>query len=220
MVLKLISKLLMTKQLQFDEGKIDVKGMKMNLLPSNSTSAFMKYFLETKELEKLYMLSWFWGHTVVYNISKKFGLEKPEEIYSMGMNFGEAMGFGLYCTHDYHPGEYTHFEIENNPFLESIDSEREEPIDYVISGIMGGGGCMVHEEVCQNVEIKCMNAGDELCEFLTGTKKELKSRGLWSIAKERYNLEKFLPVQKKIYDQYDGTNDSDLLDDLVTHLTD
>ena len=136
------------------------------------------------------------------------------------MDLGEAMGIGLYKTHDYYPGRYTHFEIHNNPFLKYIDPKRKskEPVDYFISGAMAGGGCFVHKSICQNVETKCQAMGGDICDFLTGTEKELKNRGLWSIAVKRYDLKKILPIQMDIFKNYKDSREDELLRRIINEL--
>jgi len=219
MVMTLLMKLLISKKLRFDEGLITLEGMNLNLLPSLFISELMKYYLDKKEMYKLYMLSWLWGFSIVKKIVKEFNLKTSDEIYSVGMDLGEALGFGLYKTHDYYPGRYTHFIIKNNPFIKHIQINKiKEPIDYFISGCMAGGGCLVHNTVCQNVEIRCMATGSEVCEFLTGTEKELKKRNLWDKALERYNLRKIYTLQKDIFKNYDENNSKEFVKKVIDKL--
>jgi len=51
-----------------------------------------------------------------------------------------------------------------------------------------------------------MAMGHDVCEFLTGTEKELKDRGLWDIAKERYKLNKIYALQDDIFKNYNEKN--------------
>ena len=216
MVMGLLMKLIVSKRLRFDDGLISLGDMHMNLVPSIFLSELTKYYLDKNELEKLYILSWLAGFTTVRRVVKEFGFTNADEIYGVGMNFTEAMGIGLYKTHDYYPGRYTHFIIKNNPFLGhlKLPKKRKEPIDYFISGAMGGGGCFVHKTVCQNVEVKCMSMGHKICEFLTGTEKELKSRKLWKTAEKRYNLKKYLPFQKDVYKNYTDKKSEEFVEKL------
>jgi hypothetical protein len=92
------------------------------------------------------------------------------------------------------------------------------PVDYFISGCMGGGGCFVHNALCQNIELKCKLEGAPACEFLTGTMRELESRGLWDEVQKRYNLEEILPYQKEFYNKYNGQNEEELLKDILEEI--
>ncbi len=217
MVMGLLTKLLLTKKLKFENGLISLEGMKLNLLPSMFTSEIMRYHIKENSLWKLYMMSWLWGFAIVHKSIKEFNLKTPEEIYRVGMDLGEALGIGIYKTHDYYPGRYTHFSIKNNPFLENmkLTEKTKEPIDYFVSGAMAGGGCFVHDAVCQNIEIKCMAMGHDVCEFLTGTEKELKDRGLWDIAKERYKLNKIYALQDDIFKNYNEKNGNDFVKKVI-----
>ena len=213
-------KMLMTKQLKFEGGNISLKNITMTLMPSFLTAEITKYFMKENNMPKLYLLSWYWGFVLVKQVDQKFNLKKSDEIYSLGMELGEAMGIGIYKTHDYYPGRYTHFVIPNNPFMKYFTPEDKSkgPIDYFISGCMAGGGCHVHSALCQNVEIKCQATGNQECEFLTATEKELKDRGLWDIAVQRYDLNNIMPIQKEIYEEYSESNEAKLLSKIVDEL--
>ena len=191
--------MLIMNQLKMEKGTISVKGINMSLFPDFLVAEMADYFRRENELDRFYLLSWLWNYILVGQFSKKFNLETPQEIYKVGMDFGQAMGIGIYKTAEYVAGRYTYFKIPNNPFVKFLDHFPDGPVDYFISGCMAGGGCWVHDSICQNVELKCQHDGARACEFVTGTKEELKKRGIWETAKERYNLKKVLPIQKKIF---------------------
>lgn len=205
MAMGLLAKLLMTRQLKFEGGHIDLKNIYMSLIPCFFIGEMTRYFHNEKKLHHLYLISWLWGFVLVGQVKNRFKLDTPAKAYTLGMNLAEAMGIGIYKTHDYVPGRYTHFAISNNPYLDSTKGiETTEPIDYFISGCMGGGGCHVHDQLCQNVEVQCRLKGDSVCDFITGTEKELKDRNLWEIARQRYHLDESLPLLKRFYDRFVG----------------
>ncbi|MEX2725600.1 MAG: hypothetical protein Q6367_017070 [Candidatus Freyarchaeota archaeon] len=198
---------------------IELKNIHLTLIPAFFIGELTKYFLNEKKLSNLYLISWLWGFILVGQVKSRFALKTPAQIYSLGMELGEAMGIGLYKTHDYIPSRYTHFIISNNPYIPYITNlEKKEPLDYFIAGCMGGGGCHVHNQICQNIELKCMLKGDNVCEFLTGTEKELRDRGLWEEVFQRYNLEKIYPLQKKFYENYSEGNEAKLMDEVIKEI--
>ncbi len=199
----LLLKLLATKKLQINGGHIRLEGTEFNLLPSVFVSSLTDQFNNNDELHKLYLLSWFWGFEFSKYVAQDLGLDTADAIYSVGMNLIENMGFGLYQTDDYYPGRYTRFKIEDNPYHNYLDLSRfDGPIDVLISGMMAGGGCHVHDAVCQNVEIRCKAQGDNVCEFLTGTKEELQERDIWETAKQRHHLDDVLAFQESVFNDY------------------
>lgn len=207
----LLAKLLMTKQLKFENGVIDLKGTYLTLLPSFFIAELIKYHRDKGSLYKLYMLSWYWGFVLVRATVNSFNLKTQDQIYSIGMDLGEAMGLGLYKTHDYYPGRYTHFVIKTNPISKYFKDEKiNETLDIFVSGAMGGGGCLVHKAVCQNIETKCMIKGDSQCDFLTGTEKELTDRKLWDLTYTKYKLDKLLPLQEKIFNEFSEEKEAEL----------
>ncbi len=219
MVMALLAKLLMTKQLKFEGGYIDMKNITMTLVPTFFISELTKYFNNKNEMDKFYFISWYWGYVLVRKINEKFNLKTPEQMYSFGMDIAEAMGIGLYKTHDYSAGNYTHFVI-NSPYITLLaDMKGKKSVDYFIAGAMGGGGSLVHGAVCQNIEINCQIANGRSCEFLTGTETELRKRGLWDEVKSRYNLEKYYPLQKEIFNKYDEKREAEILTTIMNEIT-
>ncbi len=219
MVMALLAKLLMTKQLKFEGGYIDMKNITMTLVPTFFISELTKYFNNKNEMDKFYFISWYWGYVLVRKINEKFSLKTPEQMYSFGMDMAEAMGIGLYKTHDYSPGKYTHFTI-NSPYIPFLaDMKNKKSVDHFIAGAMAGGGSLVHGSVCQNIEINCQIQNNKNCEFITGTETELRKRGLWDEAMSRYNLDKYYPLQKEIFNQYDEKREAEILTTIMNELT-
>ena len=199
----LFLKLLATKKLEIDDGLIELGDSHFNLMPTIFVSSLIEYFARRNRLEELYIISWFWGYDVVHQVIDTLNLEKEEEIYQVGMSFAESQGLGLYRTNDYVPGEYTRFKIKTNPYLENLKLDNvETPIDHFIAGAMGGGGAHVHGALTNCIEVKCKAVGSQSCEFITGTKEELKNRGLWEKASDRYKLDKYSEFQQKVMDEY------------------
>lgn len=219
MALGLLARLLMTKRLKFEEGLISLKDMHMTLVPASFIGELTHYFYKEERLPLFYLISWIWGFILVDTIKREFKLKTPDKVYSLGMDLGEVMGIGLYKTHDYHPGRYTHFVISNNPYIKYIKWLKvEKPLDYFISGCMAGGGCHVHGTICQNVETKCILVGDPYCDFLTGTEEELKNRNLWEEASRRYSLDKIYPIQKRFYREYSKGKEAELVDEVMKEI--
>ena len=216
MALGLLAKLLMTRQLRFEGGQIELKNIHMTLVPTFFIGELTRYFYNEKQMPQLYLLSWLWGFKLVGKVKEQFNLDTPSKVYNLGMNLAEAMGIGLYKTYEYQPGKYTHFIIANNPFLKFLKGMKTtEPIDYFISGCMAGGGCFVHQQLTQNIETKCRQRGDPHCEFLTGTEDELKKRGLWDEVRRRYILDKIYPLQKRFYDAFFEKKEDEVLEEII-----
>ncbi|MBD3205347.1 hypothetical protein GF319_03255 [Candidatus Bathyarchaeota archaeon] len=216
MVMGLLAKLLMTKQLRFEKGQIELRDIHLTLVPSFFIGELTQYFLKENRLRQLYLISWLWGFRLVGQVVRDFNLNTPAKVYNWGMELAEAMGIGIYKTCDYEPGRYTHFIISLNPYTEYLKGLKTGmPVDHFIAGCMGGGGCHVHGQLCQNIELKCQTKGDAHCEFLTGTEDELKSRGLWDITQERYQLDEILPMQKRYYDAFFKNEDEGLTSKII-----
>ena len=213
MALSFLAKLLLTGNLKFEEGKVRLRNLNFVMIPTVFIYELTNYYFKKKPY-LFYLISWICGFLGVNRIVKDFKLDTPDKIYTIAMNIYEVAGIGLYKTHEYYPGRYTHFIIHENPFAKWFEKYKE-PVDYFISGTSAGGGCFVHKSLCQNVEIKCIAKGDKYCEFITGTEKELKSRGLWDIVEEKYNYNKIYPIQKFLYENIDKIDEKTLVNKLL-----
>ena len=218
----LLLKLLATKQLQVTDGLIELEHTHFNLLPALFISSLTEHYHRQDDLHKLYLIAWFWGFDLVRAVAEDLGLNTPDEIYKVGMDLAESMGMGLYKSHDYHPGTSTKFRIETNPYLRYINLDRVDgPIDYFVSGAMAGGGCHVHDAVCQNIELHCKGQDDDVCEFLTATAQELRDRDLWQTVEKRYSVDAILKFQQDVFNNYtrdDATTYVDRLHHLLTEI--
>ncbi len=208
------AKLLLTGQLKFKDGTIELKNIYLTMLPSFFIYEIMRDYIERKKGHILYLISWIAGFITDYQVFEIFKPQSVEQKYSLGMNLGEAMGIGLYKTHEYYPGRYTHFIIHENPFTKWF-KKMDEPVDYFIAGAMGGGGCFIHNSITQCIEAKCVAKGDPYCEFITATEEELKNRGLWESVKERYRLEKIFPIQKFVYENVGKIDEKELVNKVL-----
>lgn len=215
----LLLKLIASRKLTVNDGLIEVGDEYFNLLPTIFVSSLTDHFHRREELHKLYLISWFWSYEMAQKIKTELGLEDPEQIYSVGMDFMENQGLGLYQTDNYYPGRYTGFKIETNPYVRHLKPKNySKPMDYFMAGAMAGGGCHVHEAVTQCVELKCKVQGDGECKFITGTKEELKNREVWEIAKKRYHLDDIIDFQRDIYNNYSNSRSEEFIEKLSDKL--
>ncbi len=208
-------KLLATKKLIFEDGKISLGITDYNLLPTIFISSLTEYFHSRNDMNKLYLISWFWGFECVKYANKTLGLDSQEEIYSVGMDLAASMGMGVYDTNNYYPGRYTKFKIKENPYLKDLKLEKfEKPVDIFTAGAMAGGGSLVHKEVCQNIELKCKALGASDCEFITATRKEFEKRDMWKEVDERYSVTQFIEFQKEVFNSYNRENSGEFVEKL------
>ncbi len=209
-------KLLATKKLVFEDGKISLGVTDYNLLPTIFISSLTEYFHSRDELDKLYLISWFWGFDCVKYANQTLGLESTEEVYKVGMDLAASMGMGVYDTNNYYPGRYTKFKIKENPYLRHLKVEKfDKPVDVFTSGAMAGGGSLVHDKVCQNIETKCKATGSSDCEFITATREELEERELWEKVEERYSVSDFVEFQEDMFENYTKQNSEKFVERLI-----
>lgn len=195
-----LAKLIAKKDLRIEKGHIKLKESDLTLIPSHQITIETKYHLKANSMPQYYLKNWMWGLRFAYAVTKQLHLNNPEEVFHRGMDLIENMGLGVDhdCAHEV--GKFTQFSISDNPYLVKAGSfDSSQPLDYFISGLAAGEGCLVHGNLVQNIELECRLSGSKACKFLSGTEDELKRRGLWNLVENRYSIDKILPLQTKYY---------------------
>ncbi len=165
-----LTKLLISKQLSFEEGEILFFKQPMCIFPIE----FYKYLTistlrDKKIMKELYLEAWKAAYVWTYNVVNTYKLQKFEERYKLTMDTVAMAGFGEYKTTDFKRGFFSKFEVTNNPLaLELYPSKK--PIDHLLRGINAGGGTVVHERILNCIELECAAINGKICKFLNANK--------------------------------------------------
>jgi len=169
----LLTKLIISKQLKFEEGEIILFGEPIAFVPMISLIHMTRDAIKKgkKAIYDLYHYGWVYGYVVTLAMVKKFGLKKFEERYKVSMDIASLCGFGDYKTLNFVKG-HSNFKVLKNPFaLEFYPSKKL--VDHYLRGMNAGGGTLVHMKIINCIEFKCAAQNGSFCRFENMEKKVL-----------------------------------------------
>ncbi|MBN2202796.1 MAG: hypothetical protein JW700_01225 [Candidatus Aenigmarchaeota archaeon] len=197
MGISLITKLLVSKQLKFEEGRIVFLEEPMVFVP-------IEFYIHlTKEIAKkrrdkmeVYLDAWKAGVIFMRNVAQRYSMSRFEERYNEAMEIISSAGFGDYQTLDFVPAKYAYFKILNNPIAEKFFPSKK-PVDHVLRGFNAGGGSPVHERIINTIETECKAVNGKYCIHLNGATEVLKQKKFSKFVKAQLDLPYLLKEQKK-----------------------
>ncbi|NIO22605.1 MAG: hypothetical protein GTN38_01075 [Candidatus Aenigmarchaeota archaeon] len=197
----LVTKLLVSRQLKFEKGKIIVLEEPVCMLPlvyvrtaTNLAMAHHEKNKADKSLEEMYFESWTAGYEITKKMTKVYKLRKFEERYKVAMDIISLFGFGDYETMKFKGKKYAYFKVHENPFALKFHPTKKK-MDIFLAGANAGGGTIVHEVLINCVELECTAINGSFCKFVNCNSeifKEYIKRG------EAYDLDWDYIVKKQI----------------------
>ena len=192
-----ITKLLISKQLKFEEGQIIFLQEPMSFVPIDFYVHLTKEIMKKRrEMMQVYLDAWKSGVIFMRGVAKRYTMKKFQERYMEAMNIISSAGFGDYQTLEFVPAKYAYFKIFNNPIAEKFHPTKE-PIDHVLRGFNAGGGTPVHERIINTIETECKAVNGKYCIHLNGATEILKKPKFKKFVKKQLDLKYLLKEQKK-----------------------
>lgn len=197
MSLSFITKLLISKQLRFDEGQIVFLEEPMAFVPIDFYVHLTKEILrKRREMIEVYLDAWKAGVIFMRRVAKRYSMSKFEERYKEAMDVISSAGFGDYQTLEFVPAKYSYFKIFNNPIAEKFYPSKK-PIDHVLRGFNAGGGTPVHERIINTIETECKAVNGKFCIHLNAATEILRQSKFKKFVKTQLDLNFLLKKQKK-----------------------
>ncbi len=172
---ELIKKLLIARQITFEEGHIEFLKQKVAFVPIDFLTELTKKTIEKgkKDMLDLYWSAWFTGYDITLGLTRVYKLNKFEERYKVAMDGLSMLGFGSYKTLEFKRGEFSKFVTFTNPLALQLYPSNN-PVDHILRGFNAGGGTAVHETLMNCVEVECAAQNKKQCLFVNGTTDYLK----------------------------------------------
>lgn len=170
----LFKKLLFSRQLSLEKGKVIMLGSPMCVTPAS-------IFIDIqKDLEKA--LGKKNAYKRIYEGSKEGGIKFAKKLYEVYKLKGEKLlrwefdvvmlaGWGEFNLINFDRNKKTmRVEVKNSPIAIGYGKSRT-PVDCYISGFAAGGAEVALEIPMKVKEIKCLSMGHGYCEFTAGPEK-------------------------------------------------
>jgi hypothetical protein len=198
-----LSKLLLTKKISFEEGRILLFNEPYAIIAMESLKAMTNDAIDRgpKAISDLYLYGWIFGFDGVEKAMNMFGLKKFEERYKLSMDIAGLIGFGDYKTLDYKRAEYAKFLSIKNPFALSYYPNNNF-VDHYLRGVNAGGGTVGHETLMQCIELECGAKTGKNCLFVNATRDYIKSNIDNELCQSQLDLDYVEKRQQDIIKKY------------------
>jgi len=163
----LFSKLLIARQLTFEEGKISLLGQSIVIVPTYTIAELQKFIEEKfgKNGQKAIYLAAKEAGKKYVGVFKKQHNPPFQALIDWCVNIMQLSGWGKFTVinADYKNLTAT-FHVVDSPITNLI-GKRKEPVDFFISGFLAGGTTIIFNQDFDVKEIKCTATGNQYCEF-------------------------------------------------------
>ena len=197
-MLGFLTKLMVSGQLKFEEGRIVLLKQPMVFVPVDFFIESTKRVIANKDRKgmlNLYLDAWKSGFVFMEAVSEIYKMKKFEERYRIAMDIISMAGFGDYETLEFRRGEYSHFRIMNNRIAEHFHPSTVA-VDHVLRGFNAGGGTPVHERIINTIETECKAVNGDHCIHVNATTEILEKYRDRKLVEEQLDLEYLLREQK------------------------
>ena len=162
----IVSKLLMTRQLKFQEGKIDIVSLPVVLGPVEPL-VLIQQELEKQGLQKvIYYAGKTVGYKWFFNMNKIYPL-KDMDVFKWGNDLITLGGWGISKLIDYQPkNRRAIFTLENSRMVSKYTG-KEKVVDHYYRGLLAGACSLVMGKDIDVVETKCsIDKKNKSCKFI------------------------------------------------------
>lgn len=162
---KLVSTLILQRQLSFEEGKIKLFNIPISIIPSDFIVELQKE-LEKRNLENIIYFAakpvgeeWFRAMDKEYKI-------KTKDVMKWGPSIISLSGWGNVTVNTKKDSEKSLTVTLEKSTNAQLYGKSDNPVDHLFRGLVCGAWSYVYGEELEAIEKKCSASGNKSCEFL------------------------------------------------------
>ncbi len=199
---RFLMKLLSSRQINFEEGKITLLKQPIEMMPANYFVGLTRYFMEKQKTDKnaiseLYLIGWFIAYVYMGVFEEVYKLKAFTDRYRLGMDVVSMSGFGDYKTIKWEKGKLSYVYSLDNPIPKYFYPSKV-PVDHILRGITAGGGLIVHHALVHCAEEECAAVtGGKKCILINATEEKFEEMGKTDLMNEQLDLDFIVPRQKE-----------------------
>ena len=161
----IIKKLLFARELDLEKGHIKLLGHTIIMAPVSSFIELRKILAKMDSTAVLYKACKKSGIDYMNTLVKKFTMKKSRELIEWGMNTISLAGWGNVEIVKYdEKKKYSIIRLYDSEFAKNY-GRSNEPVDDVFRGFFAATGTVVFKTKMDAIETKCLNLGNNVCEF-------------------------------------------------------
>lgn len=169
---KIVANLLMHKQLNFEEGSIQLLKQNVAIFPFSNLFTIQKIIEKLDKTYDLYLTSKELGQEWIKNLFKEYDMMTIKEQVEWGHNVFTLAGMGKMNV--------TSWDVQTKQMVYRIDQSIMakyygnigRAVDVIPRGWFAGASSVFFQTDVDAVEFKCKSMGDDYCEFIVQPKEK------------------------------------------------
>lgn len=161
---EVLKKLMLAKEINFEEGKISLLGHPIIMCPVSTIVEIRKLLEKVNSTAIMYYAAKKSGNEYVKTIKNKFKM-KPKDLILWGINTISLAGWGKSELIKYDPKNKIAIMTYDSTFAK-LYGHSKEPIDEIFRGFASTTASACFGKEIEGVEIKCKAMGSNICELI------------------------------------------------------
>lgn len=175
---EIIKKLIMARQISFEEGFITILGQPVTMQPIVIWVSLQKYLEKEGSAELMYHISKDTCKAWLTQLRRDHHMS-VSDLINWGVHSTSFAGWGKASIANYDAkNKRAIIHVQDSTFAKSYGRSKQ-PVDQIMRGFLAGAGCVYFDdETIECAETKCMSTGDTLCEFIVKRAKDFEDSEL------------------------------------------
>ncbi|MFH0922697.1 MAG: 4-vinyl reductase [Candidatus Micrarchaeota archaeon] len=171
-MLSTLTKLLMHRQMQFGDGKIEIFGQPVVLNALHTELGILRELEKQKMEHVIYYSAKNAGYLWFEGMTSKYGL-KIGEIMNWGPELINLAGWGVVkpVKADVKGSEFSFLLLQST--MAKYYGKTNHPVDHYFRGLVTGAWEYACKQKLEGIEVECMATGANACRFELKTKNKL-----------------------------------------------
>jgi predicted hydrocarbon binding protein len=169
-------KVLVTRQIKFEEGKIVLFNQRITMNPAYTNAMIQKELEKIKSAHLIYDSMKQLGLQWTRDLQKNYGT-KHRDVVKWGINVVTLAGWGIVEIIEDNPlKKIIIFKLKDSAIAKTIlknYGKSKTPVDYSFRGMIAGTFSVLYKTDMDCIETKCLAMGDSICEFVVKEKSKI-----------------------------------------------
>lgn len=175
---ELITRLVLHKQLVWGEGYVKLLNQNVVIFPFSNLLDLIRLIETSKQKKHIYLSAKKLGKEWIESLFKAYKMDTIKDQAKWGENVFTLAGFGKMQVVSWDIDKKEMIYRVHNSVIANAYGKIGKVVDVIPAGWFAGASSVFFNSDVDCVEVKCLSKGDNICEFLTATKAELKKRKL------------------------------------------
>lgn len=162
---KVMSKLLMSNQIKFTDGRLILFERDIFFIPTAAFVQILKILIDTKNEEVLYRAAKGAGVTWFKNMSLAYPGMKQTEAINWGMDIVTLAGWGKISLNSINLDSKNSIFVMTDSLVAKLYGKTNCSVDHLFRGLVAGAVSYILNQEVDAFETHCVAKGDPVCRF-------------------------------------------------------